>query len=713
MNNQVVEIDGIHINVYSLNTVIVGTGCAGFNAADSLYSLGQQDIAIITEGRKMGTSRNTGSDKQTYYKLTMAGDAKDSILEMAQTLFNGGCMHGDIALIEAALSTRNFFKLVELGVPFPHNEYGEYVGYKTDHDPRQRATSAGPLTSRYMVESLEKRVIERGIKIFDGYLVIGILTSDAIEGTENHRDSDSGNVTSEEKNAIGLITINLNGLNFKNSGITLFNCKNIIYATGGPAGIYSTSVYPESQTGASGVAFEAGVKGVNLTESQYGIASTKFRWNLSGTYQQVLPRYVSTDINGEDEKEFLHEYFPNHGKMLDAIFLKGYQWPFDPKKIAHFGSSLIDILVYNETNIKGRRVFLDYTKNLFCGIRQHNHYEMQNDYSTSKQELDFSLLGSEAYTYLQNSGALFGTPIQRLEKMNKPAITLYKDNGIDLYKDYLEIAVCYQHNNGGLAGNIWWESNIKHFFPVGEVNGTFGVYRPGGTALNSTQTGSLRAAQYISNNYEGQSLSVEDFIEASKIQLKSKVEIIKKILINSFFDSESKYIIHPQSNVFKIRNRMQKRMNDCGAHIRPYGEVVKAIHETEVELRMMVDFSRISSLSELPEVFRNIDIAITQYVYLNAIKEYIEKGGKSRGSYLIYDDKGNLPAGNLPEIFRFLLNNDEKLQRVVNELEIKETYDLLKKENIRISSEWKPVRPIPQDEYWFENIWREFRGKLM
>ncbi len=136
---------------------------------------------------------------------------------------------------------------------------------------------------------------------------------------------------------------------------------------GGPAGIYDTSVYPSSQTGASGLALEAGVKGKNLTESQYGIASIKFRWNLSGTYQQVLPRYISTDKEGNDEREFLQDYFENPGEMLDAIFLKGYQWPFDPRKIENHGSSLIDILVYNETVIKRRRVFLDYTNNSFWG----------------------------------------------------------------------------------------------------------------------------------------------------------------------------------------------------------------------------------------------------------------------------------------------------------------------------------------------------------
>lgn len=50
---------------------------------------------------------------------------------MAETLFAGRCVDGDIALCEATLSTQCFLKLVELGVPFPRNRYGEYIGYKT------------------------------------------------------------------------------------------------------------------------------------------------------------------------------------------------------------------------------------------------------------------------------------------------------------------------------------------------------------------------------------------------------------------------------------------------------------------------------------------------------------------------------------------------------------------------------------------------------
>jgi len=660
-----VTIGSLSVPVYSLNTVVVGTGAAGFNAADSLYDQGEQDIAIITEGIGCGTSRNTGSDKQTYYKLTQSGEVADSVADMAKTLFSGGAMHGDIALAEAALSSRCFYKLVNINVPFPHNRYGEYVGYKTDHDPRQRATSAGPLTSKYMTEQLEKRVKLKGIKIFNRFLVIKVLTETADTG---------------ETRSIGLIALNLDKdeLGSKGHGITLFNCTNIVYATGGPAAIYDASVYPKSQFGSTGVALSAGVKGVNLTESQYGIASVKFRWNLSGTYQQVLPRYISTNQDMSDEKEFLKDYFEDKGQMLDAIFLKGYQWPFDPRKLDSFGSSIIDILVYNETQLKGRRVFLDYTRNPLT--------------ESEKGKLDFSLLSTETYEYLEKSGALFGTPIERLAKMNTPAIELYKANKIDLYKEYLEIDVCAQHCNGGLLGDVWWESNVRHFFPVGEVNGSFGVYRPGGTALNSTQVGSLRAAQFITAKYGEPPMPLEEFISKAGGYSEKTAQII-----NSLCEKVSH-----SSNVKEHRKVYQRRMSRCGAIIRSRHDIEAAVEECHKDLLNFYDEIKLESVYEIPEVFRNLDILITQFTMLNSQEEYIKKGGRSRGSYLIQDENGQLPLKNLPEMFRFTLD-EGLLQEVVCEVEYSDKTDR------KCSFQWNKVREIPKEDQWFENVWNAYR----
>ena len=430
------------------HTLIIGTGCAGFNAADKLFDLGVRDIAIVTEGKNMGTSRNTGSDKQTYYKLSLCGRDGDSVREMADTLYQGGGVMGEHALCEAAYSVRCFMRLVELGVPFPTNEFGEYAGYKTDHDPRTRATSCGPLTSKYMTEALEKSVLSKGIELLDHQRVIKILTdNNAVTGI-----ACASTATGE---------------------ISVISCQNVILCTGGPAGIYKNTVYPASQHGATGLAIEAGAALANMAEWQYGIASVKFRWNLSGTYQQVLPRYISVDSNGT-ETEFLYEKL---GKdSLGLIFLKGYQWPFDTRKAD--ASSKVDLLVAEEIK-KGNRVFLDF---------RHNPKGL---------EAGFDVLPTEAYTYLEKSGALFGTPIQRLEKMNKGAIELYADHNIDLYTENLEIAVCAQHCNGGVAVDGNWESDVRGLYVAGEAAGTFGIYRPGGSALNSTQVGSLRAAEHI------------------------------------------------------------------------------------------------------------------------------------------------------------------------------------------------------------------------
>lgn len=345
----------------SYHTIVIGTGCAGFNAADRLYDLGIKDITIITEGRNMGTSRNTGSDKQTYYKLSLSGYDNDSVREMANTLYLGGGVMGEHALAEAAYSVRCFMHLVELGVPFPCNKFGEYVGYKTDHDPRSRATSCGPLTSKYMTEALERSVESKGIPIIDSQLVIKILT---------------------ENNAVTGVAC----VSTETGECSVIACNNVVLCTGGPACIYKNTVYPQSQHGATGLAIDAGASLSNMEEWQYGIASTKFRWNLSGTYQQVLPRYISVHPD-KSEHEFLFDALGC--RSLGLIFLKGYQWPFDTRKIN--GSSQVDMLVAKEIKM-GNKVVIDFTQN------------------PKGLENGFECLPNEAYNYLKRSGALFGTP---------------------------------------------------------------------------------------------------------------------------------------------------------------------------------------------------------------------------------------------------------------------------------------------------------------
>jgi hypothetical protein len=137
-------------------------------------------------------------------------------------------------------------------------------------------------------------------------------------------------------------------------------------------------------------------------------------------------------------------------------------------------------------------------------------------------------------------------------------------------------------------------------------------------------------------------------------------------------------------------------MTACGAHIRSLDKIEQAIQECRNEIKT-ADGRRQTAA----EAFKNRDILMTQYVYLCAVREYIRKGGGSRGSYLIQNKTGTLPLESLPEDFRFSLDSGELLNSVC---EI-----ALDADTMECQCEWKPVRPIPVEDNWFENIWAECR----
>ena len=643
MEHEIFTAGAYTAKVYRCNTAVVGSGAAGFNAADRLWQLGQHDIVLVTENRAGGTSRNTGSDKQTYYKLTLSGGEPDSVREMADTLYAGRCVDGDLALCEAALSSQCFLKLVELGVPFPRNRYGEYIGYKTDHDPRRRATSVGPYTSKQMTECLEAAVQAKGVPMLDKTQVIKILT-------------DGGTVC-------GLLCLNVTAQNDADRFV-LIRCKNVIWATGGPAGMYADSVYPFSQYGATGLALEAGAKGKNLTEWQYGLASVAPRWNVSGTYMQVLPRVYSAAADGSDEREFLMDFFTDAHDMLSKLFLKGYQWPFDVRKVAD-GSSIIDILVYLET-CKGRKVYLDYRTNPADG------------------EFSYDDLLPEAHEYLTRAGACFGTPIERLAHMNQPAIDFYRDKGVDLYTQPLEIALCAQHNNGGIGIDCWWQTDVKGLFAVGEAAASHGVYRPGGTALNAGQVGSTRAAQYIAARCRGDASA--DFDAAASAALAEMAALADACRADT-------------GNVRALWQHAAEEMSRCGAAIRDPAQIRAYGKQVEAQLAGFAKTVKAGSRTELAMVYRLRDMLLSQHAYLTAMADYTAHGGKSRGSALYTDLTGGIkPFTQLPDTFTFAL--DEAEAPLIQELWL---------ENNTCRTAWRAPRPIPEDDDFFENVWRSYR----
>jgi len=633
-----------------VHTLVVGSGAAGLNAAVQLRACGVEDVLIVTEGLEMGTSINTGSDKQTYYKLSLCGREADSPYLLAETFFSGGSMHGDLALVEASLSARAFLHLVNLGVEFPRDRFGQFVGYKTDHDPRQRATSIGPYTSRRMCQALIRQAERLEIPVRQPCNVVRLLTLEA----------------AGKRRTAGALVLNQQG------SLEAICAENVVLAVGGPGGLYRTSVYPAVHTGGIGLALEAGATAQNLPESQFGMASIGFRWNVSGSYMQVIPTFISTAADGHsDQREFLRDYLADDGQLCSMVFLKGYQWPFDARKVLG-GSSLIDILVYIETEQRGRRVFLDFRRN--------------------PTGFSWQRLSAEARDYLTRSGATQETPIDRLRHMNPGAVELYAEHGIDITQRPLEIAVCAQHNNGGLAANHWWESvNIEHLFPVGEVNGSHGVYRPGGAALNAGQVGGFRAAEFIANRYHGWTVDRQAAQQAASAAAAE---------LRAWLQQCSTASLTWQQH----RQQFQGRMSAFGAHIRCVEDLERAVPDAWQQCRQLRrEGCRFEGSGEMAEALRNLHLCYAHAVYLDAIRFALRSGVGSRGSAIVLDAQGLPIHDRLEHTWRMLPENESFRQQVL------ETYPAADGAQHR----WVPRREIPQTDLWFETAWADFRaGRL-
>jgi hypothetical protein len=111
---------------------------------------------------------------------------------------------------------------------------------------------------------------------------------------------------------------------------------------------------------------------------------------------------------------------------------------------------------------------------------------------------------------------------------------------------------------------------------------------------------------------------------------------------------------------------------------------------------------RVSLPGALSTAFWATDLALSHVVYLEALKRYLNAGGRSRGSFLVLDDAGELPCTTLEDDWRFARQEpDLAVDREILEVWLDEEGE--------VRDRWVPVRPVPTDEGWFEEVWEEYR----
>ena len=395
-------------------------------------------------------------------------------------------------------------------------------------------------------------------------------------------------------------------------GLAVFLCDSLVIASGGPGELYRDSVYPRHCFGSLGLALEAGLEAVNLTESQFGIGTSRegFPWNLSGTYVQSMPYVFSLDHRGR-ERNFLADYYRTTRELASSIFRKGYQWPFHASRMLDFGSSLFDLAVFRETQA-GRKVFMDFNRNPLA----------------VPEDADFGLerLDPDVRAYLENSSALLEKPIDRLRKMNPLSIELYKRYKYDITKDPLEFRINNQHMNGGLAVNGWGETSLDGCYAIGEAAGTHGVTRPGGAALNAGQVFGTRCAESIASRRKTQtaSLAERDMIEGG----------LSDILA----------VLRPDSpiNVEAIRKEVQARMSDHAGIICTAADMQSSLADASALNRAIRQRGvAFQGAYEAARALQWRQMAIVSEAVLAALSLYVERGGGSRGARTICSPDGD------------------------------------------------------------------------
>ncbi len=282
------------------------------------------------------------------------------------------------------------------------------------------------------------------------------------------------------------------------------------------------------------------------------------------------------------------------------------------------------------------------------------------------------------------------------KQLNPAAIQLYKDHNIDLYTEPLQIAVSAQHNNGGLAADIWWESvNIHHLFPVGEVNGSHGAARPGGTALNSGQVGAFRAAQKIAFGYQKKTLDLDSAQSSGKDTLSEILSIIDTLTGKPPIpDCDREY-----------KREFQVRMSKQAAAIRNSTEINMAISEAVDQQK------RFSGLKvdpwRLPNALKLRHMVFGHRMYLEAISDYLHKGGGSRASSLVASNNNEEGRQIHPLLsdWRIIPENTALRQKV--------QHIRWNPQSGTIKCQWIPTREIPQEESWFETIWAHYLDRTV
>jgi hypothetical protein len=165
-----------------------------------------------------------------------------------------------------------------------------------------------------------------------------------------------------------------------------------------------------------------------------------------------------------------------------------------------------------------------------------------------------------------------------------------------------------------------------------------------------------------------------------------------------------------QMNTAQFWELIQKRMSKFGGIVRPLKNLFNEGKELIGQIYNLNTILILKDNREIIEYLRIRDALITQQYILESILNYHESNGKSRGSYLIHREKLNK---SLNEKFVVPPGELEQFKFIISDINLEDKIQTIQSHTGTINFEWEPVRGIPHEFSWFENVLKDFsNGKI-
>lgn len=231
--------------------------------------------------------------------------------------------------------------------------------------------------------------------------------------------------------------------------------KATIMTTGGASQLFEKNLYPTDITGDGyAMAHRAGAYLVNMEFMQAGVSIVTPFINLFGNYLWD----AQPNLTDEEGRSFVADYLPP-GLSLDSVI---------KEKERHFPFSASDISRYVEISIQ--------------------------------KAINEGRGSPEGGVYMDFEGrdfaAILADPSRSIARMWPVTYQWYKEKGVDLYTDRVQIACSAHAVNGGILIDADGQSNLKGLFAAGEVaGGPHGADRLGGNMAVTCQVFGRRAGK--------------------------------------------------------------------------------------------------------------------------------------------------------------------------------------------------------------------------